>query len=237
MERLGFSLLTGSGGGFLMKENKKTILKVLVGSWAHGLADKDSDRDYRAVYVLPTSDILSLGYRYKGTDWIEGVEDNTAYEIGHLLHLATKCNPTILEVFKAPVIENSEDGEELRKLFPYIWNPQGVFDAFVGYGLNQRKKFLDKKDNRQNKYAVAYLRTLNCLIDLLSTRDFSVEIKESHFKLDLLRIRKGKYEMGEIINKAEALTAIAKSFLEKCKNKQDLTKVNKFLVKIRKKYW
>jgi len=51
-----------------MDKDKKIILKVLVGSRAHGLANKDSDYDYRAVYVLPTSKILSLGYKYKGND-------------------------------------------------------------------------------------------------------------------------------------------------------------------------
>ena len=130
-----------------MKEDKKVILKVLVGSQAHGLADKNSDYDYRAVYVLPTSKILSLNYKFKGNDWIEGKEDNTAYEIGHFLKLATKCNPTILEVFKAPVMKSNEDGDKLKKLFPYVWNPQDTYNAFMGYGFNQRKKFLDKKIN------------------------------------------------------------------------------------------
>ena len=114
-----------------MNPEKEIILKVLVGSRAYGLADENSDYDYRAVYVLPTSKILSLEYRYKGNDWIEGDEDNTAYEIGHFLKLAVNCNPSILEIFKAPVAYAMEDGVKLRELFPYVWNPKGVFDAFV----------------------------------------------------------------------------------------------------------
>lgn len=214
---------------------KKIILKVLVGSHAHGLADKYSDKDYRGVYVLPTSEVLSLGYRYKGTDWMEGKADNTAYEIGHFLHLATKCNPTILEVFKAPIIKVNEDGEELRKLFPYVWNPKNAFDAFIGYGLNQRKKFLDKKDNRQNKYAVAYVRTLINLIDLLEHGTFSLEV--DFLKLELWKFKRGNYQMGDLINLTERLTELAKSRLEECKHKDNFDKVNKFLIKIRKRYW
>lgn len=34
----------------------KQVLKVLVGSRAHGLHNQDSDFDYRGVYVAPTSD-------------------------------------------------------------------------------------------------------------------------------------------------------------------------------------
>ncbi|MBI2020193.1 nucleotidyltransferase domain-containing protein [Candidatus Daviesbacteria bacterium] len=36
------------------------ILKVLVGSKAHGLANKDSDTDYRGVFVESTSEILAM---------------------------------------------------------------------------------------------------------------------------------------------------------------------------------
>ena len=221
-----------------MKKEKKIILKTLVGSRAHGLADKNSDYDYRAVYILPTSDILSLGYKYKGSSWTEGDQhDNTAYEIGHFLQLATKCNPTILEMFKAPIIETTEEGKKLRELFPYIWNPKDAFNAFVGYGLNQRKKFLDKKDNRQNKYAVAYIRTLFNLIELLETGTFNVEIKKEGLRKILLKYKKGEYTPGEIINQAEYFIQLAKDSLKDCKHKPDLEKVNQFLLKIRKRYW
>jgi predicted nucleotidyltransferase len=218
-------------------QDKKEILKVLVGSQAHGLADADSDYDYRAVYVLPTSQILSLGYKYHGNDWVEGVEDNTAYEIGHFLQLATKCNSTILEVFRAPIISVTDEGYYLRQLFPYVWNPKGVFDAFVGYGLNQRKKFLDRKDNRQNKYAVAYIRTLYNLIELLSTKNFHVKIADGDLKDILMKYKQGYYAMGEVIDLSELLVEQAKQALKMCKHEPDINKVNECLLKIRQENW
>jgi len=220
-----------------MNPEKKIILKVLVGSRAHGLADKDSDYDYRAVYVLPTSKILSLGFKYRGNDWIEGKEDNTAYEIGHFLKLATNCNPTILEVFRAPIQYANEDGKKIRELFPYVWNPKQAFDAFVGYGLNQRKKFLDKKDNRQNKYAVAYIRTLWNLWELLMQGTFDIKIQGEPLKSVLLRFKKGNYEMGEIIDKSEQLIKLCKQSFIHCEHQPNLEKVNEFLIDIRKRYW
>lgn len=220
-----------------MSKDKTTILKVLMGSRAHGLANKDSDYDYRAVYVLPTSKILSLGYKYKGNDWIEGKEDNTSYEIGHFLKLAIQCNPTILEVFKAPIVEATEDGKKLRELFPYIWTPKKAFDAFVGYGLNQRKKFLDKKDNRQNKFAIAYIRTLWNLIELLKLENFYVKIEEGRFKEKLKKYKQGSYAVGDVINHAESLTSFAKAILKDCKHKANVDKINEFLIDIRKRYW
>jgi hypothetical protein len=220
-----------------MSDQKLQLLKVLVGSHAHGLADENSDRDYRAVYILPTSDIVSLGFKYKGNDWIEGDEDNTAYELGHFLHLALNCNPTILEVFRAPVIEETAWGVRLRTLFEYCIDPNQAFNAFVGYGLNQRKKFLDKKDNRQNKYACAYIRTLHNLIDLLYTGTFETRITDESVLKKLRAYRAGNYTPGEVINEAEQLTERAKTILPNCKLHQNKDVINRFLVDARRKYW
>lgn len=140
----------------------KKILKVLVGSRAHGLHNEDSDHDYRGVFIQPTSEILKLGKTKRHTSWIEGKIDDTSWELGHFLQMAVKCNPTILEVFLSPIEEETEDCKELRALFPHVWNSNDVKNAFIGYGLNQRKKFLDGKDNRPNKFAAAYLRSLVC---------------------------------------------------------------------------
>lgn len=234
---------------------KTNLLKVLIGSHSHDLARPDSDYDYRAVYVTPTTEILSLGHSYKGSSWMEGEEDNTAYEIGHFLHLATKCNPTILEVFKAPVIESFVTdkkltheqegsftftrfnlGEELRGLFPYVWNPKDAFNAFLGYSLNQRKKLLDDKDRRGFKYATAYIRTLYNLIDLLEFGTFDLKISESR-KQEIIRIRDAEASVGEIINLATVLTKTAEILLPTCKHEPDITKVNEFLLKVRKEFW
>src|SRR2546429_619841 len=125
-----------------MKEDSKSlILKTIVGSQAHGLANENSDYDYRGVFVVPTSEILRIGGSVKETNWIEGNEDDTSWEIGKFLLMATKCNPTVLETFLAPVKTSSPLGDELRTLFPHVWNSNDVKNAFIGYGINQRKKF------------------------------------------------------------------------------------------------
>src|SRR5258708_8666676 len=108
-----------------------TILNVLVGSRAHGLNTDSSDYDYRGVFVTPTSELLKLGKRPDQTSWIEDKIDDTKWEVGKFLFLATKCNPTILEVFKAPTVENANLdqlgwGMELRELFDSVWSSQYV---------------------------------------------------------------------------------------------------------------
>lgn len=234
-----------------MDKNNTIILKVLVGSRSHGLHNEDSDYDYRGVFVLPTKEILDLknvGGKYKANDWFEGKEDHTMYEIGHFLKLATKCNPSVLECFKAPNQPINEPGtgerhfsvlgDELVDLFPYVWNPIDVFNAFTGYSKNQRKKMLDKKDNREAKYACAYIRTLYNLECLLSCEDFQMDVTHNQELYNKLKnIRSGNFTMGDIIDDAEKRIEYCKKLRDMCTHKPDLDKVNEFLLKVRKEFW
>jgi len=237
--------------------NTKTqILKVLVGSRAHGLHRADSDYDYRGVYVTPTSHLLKIGSGgYKGTHWVEGdKEDDTAYEIGHFLHLATKSNPTILEVFAAPFVEEGITplGMELRNLFPFVWDSRRVVDAFGGYSLNQRKKFLDDKyefRSRKWKYACAYIRTLLQGIELLSTDRMTIKVsthprdeKGQSWRDKLIEVKQGEWSVGKVVDTAEQLRtglydAYEKAQEEGGENHTDMDKINAFLLKVRKEYW
>lgn len=223
-------------------ENKTVILKTLVGSRAHGLNTEDADYDYRGVYILPTTKVLSIGYKYKGSSFIEGEIDNTSYELGHFLHLALKCNPSILEVFKAPIVESNELGKELIELFPYIWNKEDAFNAFVGYGSNQRKKMLSHEhmeSGRWQKYAVAYLRTVFNLCQLFAKGTFSLEVTNENFKGKLLTLKEKDtaWRPGEIIDMAEEFIQTARELKEDVVQVPDPQKVNKFLLNARQLYW
>lgn len=227
----------------------KQILKVLVGSRAHGLNTIDSDYDWRAVFITPTSELLRLGERPDETSFILGKEDNAAFEIGKFLLMATKCNPTILEMFKAEPSHDFKDdydeelfskyGKELQDLFPYIWDPKLVKDAFVGYGINQRKKFLDDKDIRPAKYACAYLRTLIIAHQLLTTGDFTLKVTDTQWRQTLLKWRGGQYSRGEVIDVCTHWEKSVKSAYEEnpINKDRDLEKVNQFLLKVRKESW
>lgn len=214
------------------------ILKVVVGSQAHGLATPDSDWDYRGVFITPTSELLKLGTKKQQTSWIEGNDDDTSWELGHFLNLATHCNPTILETFLAPSHDATALGEELRGLFPHVWNSKDVKNAFIGYGLNQRKKFLDKKDNRPNKFAAAYLRSLVNGEELLRTGTFTVRVADHEMGPTIRRFKEGDYRIGEVIDACEEWEQKLRAAFEKNPDKEtDTDKVNEFLLKARKENW
>lgn len=222
----------------------KQILKVLVGSRAHNLHTEDSDWDWRGVFVQPTSELLKLGGTTTQTNWIEGKEDDTSFELYKFLLMATKCNPTILEIFKASPIVNpaitSPDwiGQELQSLFPYVWNSKGVVDAFRGYGKNQQKKFLDGKDIRPHKYAVAYLRTLYNAVQLLETGTFSLDTRDTPIYETLKRWKNKEYEVGEVIQLTHEWDQKVINAYENNPDKQtNLEPINEFLLRVRKEFW
>lgn len=226
------------------------ILKVVVGSQAHGLANENSDYDYRGVFVVPTPELVKIGGEaVKHTSWIEGKEDDTSWEIGKFLLMATKCKPTVLETFLAPRAVSTETtvdefgngidwGLELQSLFPYVWNSADVKNAFIGYGLNQRKKFFDNKDSRAPKYATAYLRVLYNAWELLSTCTFSVDMRNTPVFDTLKRFKAGDYSRGEVIDQTYYWeTKVLEAYKQNPNKQTNLEPVNEFLLKVRREFW
>ncbi len=213
-----------------------TLLKVLVGSHAHGLASDESDRDYRRVYVIPTEEMFHLGFKYPGSQWTKGDGDETAWEVGQFLLLGTQGHPLILETLLAPVITSDAWGEQLRLLLPALWSPQKAFEAFTNYANNQRTKLLDKKDGRPAKYAAAYIRVLYNLCELLKSGNFHIRIADTSAGERLSRIKNGQYRLGDVMDWGEELTSQAQQLIAGCQDESDLPRINDFLVAIRRAF-
>ncbi|MBX3235992.1 MAG: nucleotidyltransferase domain-containing protein [Nitrospiraceae bacterium] len=217
-------------------QNDYRILKVLVGSQAHGLAGPESDADYRSVFVIPTADLFRVGFKYQGTKMVKQEEDETAWEIGLFLTLATECYPLVLETLVAPVAAADDWGGELRTLFPALWSPEQAFQAFAGYCENQRKKMLDRKDGRPEKYAAAYIRVLFNLCELLERETFAIRVSETPIGETVATIKSGKYRTGEVIDLGESLLERAKHNLPLCRHRPNPELVDRFLYRIRKAF-
>lgn len=222
-----------------MELQKYPLFKCLVGSRAHGLNDPDSDYDYRGVFALPTESLLALGQTVKTTSWVEGEVDDTSWEIGHFLFMATKSNPSVLEALVAPVQETSVAGDTVRNLFPHIWSSKAVHAAFKGYSHNQRKKFLEDKDGRAWKFAVAYLRTLWQGKELLETGILPIDVRPYPRMFEILKMtRNQEMSKGEALDLAMDLEQDIDLAYEKNPDKQtNLEEVNEVLLGIRKYYW
>ena len=217
-------------------DQMQTILKVLVGSQAHGLATAESDRDYRRVYVMPTEQMFHLGFKYPASQWTKAEGDETAWEVGQFLMLATQCHPIALETLLAPVVTVDEWGHQLRSLFPAIWSPDQAFEAFTNYARNQRTKFLDKKDERPVKYATAYIRVLENLRELLETGTFTVQISSTTMGATLAQIKNDTMGVGRVIDLGEDLLQQCVHHLSHCTHIPDHKPVQDFLTTLRKAF-
>jgi len=218
----------------IAEDRQVELLRVLVGSKAHGLDTPESDTDYRGVFAAPTEDLLKLWAPKTLKGWVEGEDvDSTSYELRHFLELAMTCNPSILEVFKAPVVDAHGEhfllwqggvpvdqkngvlsmGNELRELFPCVWTAKKVALAFGGYAHNQQVKFLKLDQQRRWKFAVAYLRVLLQGIELLATGDFHVEVQRycegtetaKDWVWFLREVKAGAVASGAVLTVAERL--------------------------------
>lgn len=235
------------------------ILSVLTGSRAYGLDTPESDYDYHGVYVTPTSELLAIGHNPpKSRTWSESAEqDSVMWEVGHFLFESTKCNPTMLETFIAPVEYATPAGYQLRVLLESVISRQRVYDAILGYAHNQRKKMFDKPDSpaeaqpsdRAWKFAVQYLRVLMQGEHLLRTGGLELNMRAlylSHDGLDkfharefLMQVRRGEFTMGHIIDVADGLKRkLELAFTEsKMREAPDFDAVNMYLLDLRREVW
>lgn len=220
------------------------ILKVLVGSRAHGTATEASDWDHRGVFIHPTAAYYMLNSpKPKETAWLEGdvtqghdKKDDTSWELGHFLNLAIQCNPSILEVFAAPRILQTEMGQQLVDLFPYIWDPKKVVDSFCGYSKNQRTKLLE--GDRGHKYAQAYYRVLLQAEGLLKHRRLLVGLKTHPSFQTLMLIRAGCISVGNVVDLCRKLEEEVRELATKCDQKPDLYRVETWYMHMREKnFW
>lgn len=189
----------------------KIITKVVVGSRLHGLNTETSDWDYRGIHIHPLKDALSPFQRLKNTDWIEGDEDNTSYELRDFCKNATKGNATILEVFFSDqIIETTPIAEEMRANWKKFIDTRHLINASRGYAHNQWNKFYNFEDigvlgqERTAKFAIAFLRVMWQCEQFLLHGEFKCNLEESDLfellkKIKPLTVREIQVMMPEIV--------------------------------------
>lgn len=120
---------------------KHTILEVLTGSRAYGLATPESDYDYRGIAIPPLPYFLGYAYRFEQRE-DHNDQDSVIYDIRKFFNLASECNPNVIELLWVPehcIVLITRWGEELirnRKLFLSI----KAKDTFSGYAVAQLKR-------------------------------------------------------------------------------------------------
>jgi predicted nucleotidyltransferase len=163
------------------------ILKVIVGSKLHRLDNEHSDTDTKGIYATNLRELVSP---FHGKDKAkQETADDTFYELRHFCNLATKGNPTVLEVLWSDMpLFQTPMGKELVMNRQKFLDSKNIRAAHMGYAKSQRKKVIRHglSDERTRKHLVAHLRvliqgaTLLILKDMFPdfSRDFPYEYKE-----------------------------------------------------------
>lgn len=129
-----------------IKSNGLLLLECISGSRAYGLETAQSDTDIKGVFYLPRS-------IYYGIDYIPQISNETNdevyYELGRLIDLLLKTNPTLLELLASPADCILYRHPLLDELPLQLFLTRKCKDSFAGYALAQIRKAqgLNKKIN------------------------------------------------------------------------------------------
>jgi predicted nucleotidyltransferase len=224
----------------------KEILKVIVGSHSHGLNDETSDTDYRSVFIHPTEFLLTIGAGRVGLtneSNTKNEKDDVSFELTKFCSNAAKCNPTMLEILKSPIVKGSTAyGEELVKLFPHFLAKKHIYNAFKGYSFQQRKELQRgalSLGKRRSKYKTAALRILYNGIELLRTGDFTIRIVDTELAEICKRARRGELPDEEFFTICDDLELqLGEAYtLSQLADYANYAEINKFILRVRKENW
>ena len=225
----------------------KIILEAIVGSQAYGLANENSDIDKLAIYVAPTQKILSL---HKPQETIVHVDpDMTTHEVEKFIRLASKCNPTVLELLFLDNYETLTDEGQALILIRKAFLNNTIKNSYGGYAISQARKlniraytdnelnkplkdvtrgFSAKTSNRPFKHARHCFRLLQQGKQLLETGDLNVRVDN---KDELMALQ--DLTIGEVVEKFEEEFKEFNEIKSILSNEPDYSIINNTLLKIR----
>ena len=125
----------------VIRQDGRLLYEYIRGSHLYGLNNEDSDIDTSGVYVCTRDELFGcFGYKPQVTD---SRHDNTWYEIGELVRLLLKSNPTVLESLFVPKDKVLGDIHPIMQMVidqrdQFI--SKQCFNPFFGYAKSQIEK-------------------------------------------------------------------------------------------------
>ncbi|MEU8816882.1 DNA polymerase beta superfamily protein [Actinoplanes sp. NPDC048796] len=213
-----------------------TILGVVVGSRAYGLAGPRSDHDRRGVYAAPTRLFWHLDKPPTHRDGPR--EEEFSWEIERFCTLALQANPTVLEVLWSPLIETvTPDGEDLLSVRQAFLSRR-VADTYGSYARDQLTRVAARRDRTgqtNHKQAMHMIRLLMAGAHVLRTGDILLDV--SPFRDQLLAIKRGDVAWPSVTGWAAELqqdlaAAASETTLP---SEPDRTTIDQLLVRVRER--
>ena len=125
----------------IIRNDGRLLYEYIRGSHLYGLNNEDSDVDTSGIYACTKDELFGcFGYKPQVTD---ARHDNTWFEIGELIRLLLKSNPTVMESLFVP------NDKVLGKVHPLMqmvldnreqFISKQCFNPFFGYAKSQIEK-------------------------------------------------------------------------------------------------
>ncbi|NDU71954.1 nucleotidyltransferase [Actinomadura sp. DSM 109109] len=187
-----------------------TILSVVVGSRAYGLATGDSDVDRRGVYAAPAP--LFWGFAKPPTHLDGPLPEQFSWELERFCELALRANPTVLECLWSPLVERvTPIGEELLAVRRAFLS-RHAHRTFLRYAEAQFRK-LDADLRKAApaggtpywKHVMHMLRLLESGLHLVRHGEMRVDVGDLRDRL--LAVRRGEVGWDEVGAWRDSLSA------------------------------
>lgn len=165
------------------------LFLTISGSHLYGFSSKNSDIDYRGVFIYNTSKWLGLS---KPSDIIElkwRENDIVLLEVRKFIGLALKSNCNVLEWLSTKGIYNTKDFLTLKEKLLNSFGKDGLHGSYKGLANeNYRKFILSGRKNTVKKYLYIF-RSLMAGIYALENKKIEPEIGKlnSHFKIPIVK--------------------------------------------------
>lgn len=138
------------------------ILQGVVGSQAYGLDTPESDVDRAGIFAMPTLNLFKLHQPpLREHSIVTHEPDVTLHEVHKFCHLASKCNPSILELLWLGSYEMCTSlGYSLIVIRNCFLSAQAVKGAYLGYANEQMlrlnsAKIVESLGDEQRRHKMA----------------------------------------------------------------------------------
>ncbi|MEU4568013.1 nucleotidyltransferase domain-containing protein [Micromonospora sp. NPDC023956] len=216
--------------------DEHTILQVVVGSRAFGLAAAGSDTDRRGVYALPADAFWPLT---KPATHHEGpLPEQFRWEVERVCVLGLAANPNVLEVLHSPLVETCAPlGAELRDLAPAFLSRR-VVDTYLRYARAQFAKAergVERTGAPVWRHVTHLIRLLTAGGHLVRTGELVLDVGADRDRL--LALKAGEVPWAEVVRWRELLAGRLAAGLEHSPLpvEPDTDRVERWLVSVRRR--
>lgn len=221
------------------------VLEGVTGSTAYGLATQNSDIDIKGVYLLPTKQILSIGFDPQKTTKDHVDPDWVYHEVGKFMKLVINGNPTVTELlYLDEYTKLTPVGQLLIDNRDAFLSTKAVTNAYSGYAFSQAQRLNNRTaqgmegydSSLKNRFAK---HTRHCFRLLMQARQLletgTLDVKVTPEQREWL-FAMGEKTADEVVNEFMKQDTEMKNVKSVLPDEPNYERLNNLLFKIRKEH-